>query len=162
MEPGAIYWRVIEPIWNKVSIYYGPDTFRSQFENITERQQHLFATHWCQSEVCNGGFHQFFTNATGLLAPEAVAGFRAIGLNRCAAIVEEAASFFGSPYPRLQELRTEILEVARNSSSSEGNPFSHLDHDFYIQLGSPTEGFNARFLTAADNYASSTALRLNS
>ncbi|WP_369973953.1 DUF4375 domain-containing protein [Polaromonas sp. SP1] len=32
--------------------------------------RHLFAVHWCQSEICNGGFMQFFANSTGVLAPE--------------------------------------------------------------------------------------------
>ena len=39
------------------------------------------AAHWCQSEVRNGGFHQFFTNHTGDLDnfitgnPDNVKGF---------------------------------------------------------------------------------------
>jgi len=42
--------------------------------------QHLYCGHRCQSEVTNGGLYQFFSNTTGLLAPEALFGFREIGL----------------------------------------------------------------------------------
>src|SRR5262245_3040830 len=50
----------------------------------------LSAVRWCEAEVCYGGLHQFFTNATDVLAPEAARGFRAINLPAIAEIVEKA------------------------------------------------------------------------
>ena len=69
------YFDLIEPIWEQVSIYDGEAVFLRQFGAIAERQKHVLAAHWCQSEVCNGGFLQFFHNSTGVLCPEAVTGF---------------------------------------------------------------------------------------
>src|SRR5262249_40500524 len=103
---------------------------------------HLFASHWCQSEVRNGGFHQFFSNSTGILAPEAAAGFRAIGLEACASLLEEAMKHFGSPYPREREVRSENLE------RDERDPFGPVDDRFLDAIAD--EGYER----AADDFAS--------
>jgi hypothetical protein len=148
-EPGEEYWSFIEPIWDAVSIYDGPDVFLDQFRKVTPEQGHIFAAHWCQSEVCNGGFHQFFRNPTGVLAPEASAGFRAIGLDDCAEILEDAMSFFGANYPREQQKREAILDRIQGDTSEEWDPFNHLNNKFYDGLNFKT----GRFEKAADDYA---------
>jgi hypothetical protein len=148
-EPGEEYWSFIEPIWEAVSIYDGPGVFLDQICNVMTDQGHIFSVHWCQSEVCNGGLHQFFWNPTGVLAPEAVAGFRAIGLNDCADILEEAMSFFGKDYPREQEKRAEILGRIEGYAPEEWDPFNHLNGKFYEGL----DYENRRFEKAADEYA---------
>ena len=73
-KPGDLYWSLVEPHWERISIYDGGATFLRQFLTTPVRSRHLFAAHWCMSEVYNGGFHQFFHNSTGVLAPEAAAG----------------------------------------------------------------------------------------
>lgn len=94
------YWKLVEPIWDTVSIYDGGEAFLEQFAVAPQPSQVLFAAHWTQSEVLNGGFGQYFSNSTGVLAPEAVWAFRVLGMPRTAAAVEQAMAFFGSPYPR--------------------------------------------------------------
>ena len=143
MRPGELYWSLIDPIWEKVSIYGTPELFLHQFGKLTEVQQHLFASHWCQSEVRNGGFHQFFGNPTGILAPEAVAGFRAIGLEECASLLEEAMKYFGSPYPREREDREEKLQ--------DEEAFAKLDDRFFDAIAD--DGYDR----AADDFASRTS-----
>src|SRR4051794_27697626 len=98
--PDKSYWRLVGPIWHSVSIYDGPETFLRQYRRLPREVGHLFAAHWCMSEVCNGGFHQFFGNSTGVLAPEAVEGIRAMGLTVWADILAAAMQLFGTPYPR--------------------------------------------------------------
>ncbi len=142
-QPGDAYWAKIEPIWKEISIYDGEDTFLERFKCVQPKIGDLFAAHWCQSEVRNGGFHQFFVNATGVLAPEAAAGFRAIGMPRCAAIVTEAMGFFDDPYPRDQGDRQEALD-------GESNPFAKLDDRFHELLNKEADGFSV----AADKYSS--------
>jgi hypothetical protein len=144
---GEKYWQVIEPFWDSISIYDGPQTFLNQFRKVKPQIGNLYAAHWLYSEVCNGGFHQFFSNSTGVLAPEAAAGFRAIGLEDCAAVIEEAMRFFGRSYPREQEKRNEMLDAIPGSAAEEWNPFFKLDERFYKLV----EG--DRFETAADEYA---------
>src|SRR5690242_11902875 len=95
--PGAIYWAAVQPVWKLISIYDGPAAFCRQFTSVPREVGHLFAAHWCQSEVCNGGFHQFFLNPSGVLAPEAAAGFAAIGMTGCQAVILEAMGQFSRP-----------------------------------------------------------------
>src|SRR5438105_3105405 len=98
-QPGELYWSLVKPIWRSVRVYSPPDEFLAQFAGLRPEVGHLFAAHWCQSEVRNGGLHQFFSNSTGVLAPEALVGFRAIGITEWADIVAEAMRFFGESYP---------------------------------------------------------------
>ena len=110
MEPDDTYWRLVGAIWKKVSIYYGGDVFLRGYAEISDKQKILLSTHWAQSEIGNGGLRQFFWNSTGVLAPEAVQGFRALGMVRIASVIEEAMMFFESPYPRDRNRRIKALE----------------------------------------------------
>ena len=140
---GDTYWQLIEPIWNEVNIYDGPEVFLDSYSRIASEVAALYAAHFCQSEVCNGGFRQFFSNSTGVLAPEAVQGFHAIGQNRIADLVERAMLAFGSPYIRDRERRHEILENLPARS------FDSLDEEFFSLIEKEAGGFEA----AAEPYA---------
>jgi hypothetical protein len=145
--------RLIEPIWNSVSLCDGPEEFLQQFASLRPEVGHLFAAHWCQSEVCNGGFHQFFYNWTGVLAPAALAGFRAIGLHDWAEILNESMHFFGTSYPRDQSARRAMLDRVPIGDNGESNPLDQLDNRFYDWLNAEPD----RFEKAADEYARSIA-----
>ncbi len=71
----------------------------------------LFAAHFCLSEVWNGGLLQFFWNSTGLLAPEAIEGFKAIGMSRLGGIIAIAAACLGDEYPRDRQDRWDAMLV---------------------------------------------------
>ena len=101
------YWKVVEPFWDLINIYDGPEVFRSTYDSAPKISGLMFAAHFCQSEVCNGGFGQFFSNSTGVLAPEAVEGFRQIGQPQVAAVVESAMELLGPAYPRDRDEREE-------------------------------------------------------
>lgn len=94
-----------------VNIYDGPEIFLHTFSQVPRAVGLLYATAFCQVEVCNGGLHQFFGNSTGILAPEAVEGFMAIGQPGIAEIVSKAMAMFPSPYPR--DWRTRIAALDR-------------------------------------------------
>jgi hypothetical protein len=148
-QPGELYWRMVEPIWHSISIYDGPDDFIQQFRAVRPEAGHLFAAHWCQSEVRNGGLHQFFSNSTGVLAPEALEGFRAIGLRKWASILKEAMRFFGTLYPRDRVERLERLPTGAEDKREEWDPFCHLDEQFYEWLHAEDD----RWERLADAYA---------
>src|SRR5262249_34399886 len=100
--------------------------------------------------VCNGGFHQFFSNSTGVLAPEALQAFRAMGLPEWGACLEEAMRFFGSTYPRDRSVRDQLLAQVTGKASRERDHFRNVDDRFFAWLraeGDPWE-------LAADTYAS--------
>lgn len=132
-RPGTTAWRVIEPYCEAVSIYDGRAVFLRGFEQLPEPTRHLLAVWWCDAEVCNGGFHQFFSNFTGVLAPEAAQGFRAVGLAECADLLENAMVKFGEPYPRDRAARRAALEALKRPGQkrSEWDPFGELDKRYY-------------------------------
>ena len=132
-QRGAAAWRLIEPHWEAVSIYDGPIVFLDGLERLTEAARHLFAIWWCDSEVCNGGFHQFFSNSTGVLAPEALEGLRAIGLRECADLLEAATDKFHTPYPRDREARHAALQAIElpGEKREQWDPFYELDDRYY-------------------------------
>lgn len=108
--PMVDYWDVIEADFERVDIYHGRRRFLSQVVPLAPHIRHLLCVHWCDSEVCNGGFWQLHFNSTGVLLPEATAGFRAIGRPDLASLAERAherlgTSFSGSRWIRQRRLR---------------------------------------------------------
>lgn len=143
MGRGASYWDVVDPIWEAISIYDGDDVFLEQYRSVTLKQQVLFATHWAQSEIRNGGLHQFFSNSTGVLAPEAVAGYRALGMPKCAGVVETAMKFFGDPYSRDRETRNAALSKYESQHPDDWDPFEQLTDDFFDVIDAESGGYEA-------------------
>jgi hypothetical protein len=142
------YWRAIELIWESVSIYVEPDAFLRSFRDAPERSRNLLAAHWCQSEVSNGGFLQFFYNPTGVLAPEAAEGVRSLGMLQIATVIERAIAWFGTAYPRKRDHRIAVL--APYHPRKRGNdPFEQLDLEFLHLLDTESGGF----IHAANRYA---------
>jgi hypothetical protein len=126
------YWTLIEPVWLRLNYTWDDlDLFVREFQSVQREIGHLYAGNWCQSEVVNGGFHQFFSNTTGLLAPEAVEGFRAIGVVAWAEILAEAMWHFGTPYPRDRDERGKFLPHDDDRPREQWDPFTKLDERFY-------------------------------
>jgi len=149
-KPGVLYWSMVEPVWLSLNCTWdqGRGKFLRKFRAVRPEVGNLYAAHWCQSEVCNGGFHQFFFNTTGLLAPEALHAFRAIGLTEWADILSEAMGFFGGKYPRERASRQKLLPACRGRRE-EWDPFYRLDERFYEWLHASPD----RWELAADAYA---------
>ena len=144
------YWNLVKPIWDTVSIYDGPETFLSQYNSSHEVARTLLAAHWSQSEINNGGFEQFFSNSTGVLAPEGALAFHKIGMPHTAKLIERAMALFDAPYPRDRNEREEALEAAFDAAQVDDyDPFGDLNDSFF----SLVETENGGFETAADKYA---------
>lgn len=143
------YWTLVEPIWDTVSIYDGGDVFLQQYTASPEASRVLFAAHWCQSEINNGGFEQFFSNSTGVLAPEGVQAFRALGMPETAALIDKAMEVFGPTYPRERSEREDALDKAWDDFDDDADPFSDLDESFFERVETENGGFES----AADHYA---------
>jgi Domain of unknown function (DUF4375) len=150
-QPGLSYWSLIEPVWLPLnrSWDHGAEQFIKQFHAAPAKTGNLYAAHWCQSEVFNGGLFQFFYNTTGLLAPEASRGFQAIGLQEWSAVLTEAMSFFGASYPRERMVRLDPLLEGKHRNGEEWNPFRELDGRFNDWLGDDFE----RWEREANRYA---------
>ena len=143
------YWRYVEPIWDTVSIYDGGDVFLKQFSQATEKQKTLFAAHWTQSEIRNGGLGQFFSNPTGVLAPEAVAAFRELGMPNCADTLNKAMKFFGKTYPRDRSIRESVLEEFYETHGEDSIPLEEFEDKIATEIDDENGGFDE----AANKYA---------
>ena len=132
-KPGSAAWRVIESHCLAVEIHDGPAIYLQGAMGLPETARNLFAIWWCDAEVCNGGFNQFFANSTGVLAPEAAEGFRAAGLLECAELVKAAIKRFPEPYPRDRSARKAALQVLRlpGEKRQQWDPFNELDNRYY-------------------------------
>ena len=149
------YWDALEPIWNAELPSDDPRRFLDWFETLSRSQKVLFPTHLLCSEVYNGGFHQYFTNTTGLHAPEAVTGFRELGLGDIADLVEKTVSIFGAEFPRERKLRQEFLDSFEGDEPEDWNTFHRFDDLFYERIkipGTPHLSDEDRFTIAADQY----------
>jgi hypothetical protein len=129
-DDATLAWRVIEPACGAVNIYDGPAALDADLASLTAGQRALLALHWTVAEVCNGGFDQYFVNATADLAPEALAGFRRIGADRTAALLERAlAAFPGGPPSRDREARMSALDAL--DGDERDALFEEFDERFY-------------------------------
>ncbi|MBK6780800.1 MAG: DUF4375 domain-containing protein [Gemmatimonadetes bacterium] len=67
--------------------------------------------HWVQSEVCNGGFQQFFLNSTGVLARRPSQDLKPQECPDSPALSDRQWPPFGPTYPRDREVRIAALEA---------------------------------------------------
>ncbi len=144
------WWDPLETVWYEQPSSEEPAVFLRWFDSLSETQKVLFPTHWVCSEVYNGGFYQYFTNGTGLHAPEAIDGFRKLGLDDIAEIVRQAVSVFDEPFPRERGIREDFLDEMQGD-----DPFHQLDALFYETIkseGAPELSEDDRFITAAEKY----------
>ena len=126
MEDSRKLWPFSDVPSKTVSIYDGPATFLEDFAGLSRAEQIAFAGFWFQAEVLNGGLEQFFSNSTGVLAPEAVAACRELGLPSLANELERAMAWFGTEYPRSRDERQDALEAFADAHLDAG-PFDDLD-----------------------------------
>jgi hypothetical protein len=155
-ENSVNYWQILEPIWYDEKLNSDePQVYLKRFSELSEPQKVLYPVHWLESEVCNGGFHQFFSNVTGILAPEAVLGFRAIGLTDFAELIEKSMSFFGEYYPREREKREELLDLFDEENEDTWDPFVEVERKFHDLRVIPEISLmkNDRIAVAINEYA---------
>ena len=143
------YWEIIKPIWDDVSIYGTAEDFIDQFSKLNEKQKVLFSSHWTQSEIMNGGLGQFFSNSTGILAPEAVWAFQKLGMPKCAEVLSKAMNFFGAEYPRSRSIREDAFELFYKSNGDDAIPFLEEEGEMATEI----EDENGGFWEIADSYA---------
>lgn len=122
---------IIQPVWSYADIYGSLEDYESSLVQFSTPQRLAFAIHWYASEVNNGGHDQFFFNSTGIVWPDALEGFRAIGAEKAFAILFEAASRFDVKPSRERDLRIEQLERVEAGFDDLDDRFYELDEDIY-------------------------------
>ncbi|HAB17246.1 MAG TPA: DUF4375 domain-containing protein [Verrucomicrobiota bacterium] len=121
MPSKTSYWDRIESAYEEVDIYESYEVFRTGASKFPEWQIDLLATHWTLSEILNGGLLQYFGNSTAVLAPEAILGFRRIGVPEASTALQSAMDLFGAPYPREHDDRTKRLATLTGKPTDVGS-----------------------------------------
>ena len=121
---------------------------------IPRNIQLLAAASYGKSDIDNGGFHQFFSNWTGTMAPEMIEWFQRSGLAESADVVREAVAVFGTKFPRSQSTRQEFLARFKGTNREEWDPFYAMDGRFDATLSRQNDkGIDEkRFDDAADRW----------
>jgi hypothetical protein len=117
-------WAVIEPVWWTGNIYDGEAEYEKSLARFSKEQRFLLAVNWYVTEVNNGGHEQFYYNSTGIVWKDALAGFREMGLDEAAAILEESAERLGGNPSLDRERRWEQMDAHEPT-------FDDLDDRFY-------------------------------
>jgi len=125
-----LFWAVVEPMWEDLDFYREQETAADFFAKASLAQGAMIAMWWCRSEVCNGGFDQFFFNSTGMIWSEALKGFRMVGADSHAQRLEEALILFpGGEASRVRGERVEALESVPEEQRQEF--FNPIDEAFF-------------------------------
>ena len=135
-DPARLAARAVEPIWNAVDLERDPEDVDRQLTALTPGQRALLAIAWCVAEVSNGGFEQFFSNPSGVLAREAREGFVRVGDEALASLIDHVAALFPSEWPaRERRVRNFQLRQLRGPDADRIAAFGPYDDAFYACLG---------------------------
>ncbi|MDP1913452.1 DUF4375 domain-containing protein [Brevundimonas sp.] len=145
--PTDLVWSLIDDAWNSEISLEDVEATQARLNAMPAHVRHLYAATWIDCEVGNGGFWQLFSNSAGVLAPEAVDGFTALGMPQTAAIVAEAINLLGSPFPRDRNVRDQRL------SDLEDTCFDGLEDQFYTMIETEAGGSEEAFRTYAGRFA---------
>ncbi len=103
--------------------------YREEMEKLNSSQRVLLIIESLQSEINNGGFHQYYWNSSGDYAMETVNALNQIGAVKTAEIVKKANDQFPNGIvPQDRDKREEILDKIDEKSSEY---WSTLDNIFY-------------------------------
>lgn len=143
------YPAIFSPYYEKFDFYNGREKWLESINDIPEKAVYLFSVHWLHLEVYNGGFWQYFYNSTSTTLPEAIKGFKEIGMPEVAAIIEKAASKLGDTFPFEKDKREHLVGPPENRMD-----FGELDNQFW-ELADTDKIFRRvpKFVPFAEDYA---------
>jgi hypothetical protein len=139
------YWEILKPFFEAIDTGGSTEAYAASLGKVPRAVVLLYATHMCLAEVHNGGLLQFFWNSTGIVAPETIEGFAAIGMPKLGSLVKQAASLLGDPYPRDRDARWDALLAASDCSPEYLERLFAKAEGFYLAFAEATEslGFEA-------------------
>ncbi len=143
------YPSVYAPYYEQFNFYDGRDAWLRSIDGIPDAAVRLFSLHWLHLEVYNGGFWQYFFNDTSTSAPEAIAGFEAIGMPAVAEICQNAMDKVARPFLFNTEQRRSIV-----GDPNDRMDFEAMDQAFY-DLADTEQTFRKlpKFVPYAEAYA---------
>jgi hypothetical protein len=142
------YWKAIEQADEVMYVDHGPEAYFDSMSETPREFALLYAAHVCQEEVSEGGLEQFFFSQAGVVGPEALEGFQAIGQESVALLLKGAMEKFGEEYPRERLDRVAVLD---DMDGETAETLMALEENLLDLIGKEAGGFEA----AADRYAAS-------
>ena len=99
------------------------------FLALNEKEQAIYTIWWLETEVNNGGFHQYFWNSAGDHADVALKSLRSIGAKKTAELLEKSIKIaFEGKLPINRSERQNKLEVNQEAKLER---LEELDNEFY-------------------------------
>lgn len=130
LSPEAKCSVIIQSIRDRLMAPFdSPEDYEENKRDLSQYQIGLCSAWLCQMEVRNGGFHQFFSNSSGIAAREAVMGFTMIGATNCAQILREAIAMFPNG-----ECPEETYDRHADLNEIPPEQFRPLEKRFYAQI----------------------------
>lgn len=117
-------FEIIEPIRWISNIYDGEEEYIKSVSSFSENQIMIHAIFTYIAEVDNGGHDQFYFNSSGIVWRNALKGFRTIGLEEVALILEESNNRMGGDPSLDRSERIRALDVLKPD-------FNDLDERLY-------------------------------
>ena len=134
-DDADLTWRVIAPAYEAVSLSEGPEALARDLTSLTPGQRALLAMHWCVAETLNGGFDQFFTNPSGLLADEALIGFQRLGVPEITSILRAAREILAARPPEADTNAADFDEATEaDRFDAYLERYEPLEHEFHAIL----------------------------
>lgn len=128
IEDSELEQAIVDYIYTKVG-----DDYEKQYEIVTGLSKGfkaVYTTWWVEAEVNNGGFNQYFWNSSSQFAMEAIDGFKEIGAEKYASLMENAVKIAIDEMPEMQKFRNKgTLEAF--SESYEHTALNELDEKFF-------------------------------
>lgn len=122
-------WKLIQPLWFNVNIYGSLDEYNQDLKPFSDAQRKILALLWYDSEVCNGGHDQFFSNSTGIVWKDAMECMQMIGAGKLAKNFQKAIDLFGGSIPFDYDDRNIVLEKLYENNNFD--IFNQTDKFYY-------------------------------
>lgn len=125
---------IINPLWIRVDIYSTHEVYLRTLERFSTPQRYIYAIEAYMSEVSNGGHWQFFANSTGIVWKDALDGFKAIGADDYAAMLQSACDKMGDALSFDRSKRCSVLYDPRPDSDKSGVVNFAEEDNMYMEL----------------------------
>lgn len=119
---------VLEPVYCSVSTD-GPKKYEASLARFSRSRRLAVAVFWYGAEVENGGHAQFFSNSTGIVWKDALAGLETIGLEAHAAVLRAATQVLGGNPPLDRKPREALLDAMDGDFEDLDDRFAALEKE---------------------------------
>jgi len=105
--------------------------YGEKIEKLSAEEKIFFLNQELETQVNNGGFHQYFFNSGGNFACETVDALTTIGAKQTSEILKKAMDAFGCEIPKNWDDRQGLL-ITKGMDIDFENTLNDCDDEFYV------------------------------